>query len=62
MRTIYLYLNYSNVAVYADFTDNMVNKSNNQLKRFEMNINTLKTFIEYYDVKLHRNAILNIIK
>jgi hypothetical protein len=58
MRTIYLYLNYLNQAVYIDFRDSIPNKYNKQLKRFTFtDDNTLKIFMRYYQIKIHPKAL-----
>jgi hypothetical protein len=61
MKTVILYLNKLNDCVYANYTDNDVNKANKSLTRYVIPEHLLKIFVRYYGVKLHPITRNNVI-
>ena len=62
MKTIYLYLNNLNQAVYCNFNDSEVNKSNPSLRKYVFNSEkNLSLFIIKYGIRLHPESLLNVI-
>lgn len=60
MKT-FIYLNHNNLVVYCDYKDSAINSYNTNLQRFVIDSEYLQLFIKYYQLRLHKLALNNIV-
>lgn len=59
---VYLYINKANQVVYCNNVDSIVNFPNKQLRRYVVRTEALGLFVRYYQLRLHPEALKNVVK
>ena len=61
MKKVFTYINQNNLVVYSSYEDSFVNRNNYQLRRYVISPEYYGLFVRYYQLRLHKNALKNII-
>ena len=58
---VYVYIDRSGMVVYCNNRDSLLNFPNKSLRRYVLRVSQLGIFVRYYQLRLHPEALNNVI-